>query len=67
MVRKYTSARFGAYSTGKVLTEDESRLLTGIQKVFYWSLSLRDYNILIVSISIEDKLPTILSNSFYLN
>ncbi|GFY86100.1 alpha/beta-Hydrolases superfamily protein [Actinidia rufa] len=28
MVRKYTSARFGAYSTGKVLTEDESRLLT---------------------------------------
>ncbi|PSS31289.1 1-acylglycerol-3-phosphate O-acyltransferase [Actinidia chinensis var. chinensis] len=28
MVRKYTSARFGAYSTGKVLTEDECRLLT---------------------------------------
>ncbi|XP_057469850.1 probable 1-acylglycerol-3-phosphate O-acyltransferase [Actinidia eriantha] len=28
MVRKYTSARFGAYSSGQVLTEDESRLLT---------------------------------------
>ncbi|GFZ10404.1 alpha/beta-Hydrolases superfamily protein [Actinidia rufa] len=28
MVRKYTSARFGANSSGQVLTEDESRLLT---------------------------------------
>ncbi|KAJ4702058.1 1-acylglycerol-3-phosphate O-acyltransferase [Melia azedarach] len=28
LVRKYTSARFGAYSSGTVLTEEESRLLT---------------------------------------
>ncbi|XP_042035846.1 probable 1-acylglycerol-3-phosphate O-acyltransferase [Salvia splendens] len=28
LVRKYTSARFGSYSDGSVLTEDESRLLT---------------------------------------
>jgi len=28
MVRKYTSARFGSYSTGQVLTPEESRLLT---------------------------------------
>ncbi|KAL6995773.1 1-acylglycerol-3-phosphate O-acyltransferase [Sarracenia purpurea var. burkii] len=28
MVRKYTSARFGSYSTGQVLTEEEFRLLT---------------------------------------
>ncbi|KAL7085981.1 hypothetical protein ACP275_14G310900 [Erythranthe tilingii] len=28
IVRKYTSARFGSYSTGEVLTEDESKLLT---------------------------------------
>ncbi|XP_059637140.1 probable 1-acylglycerol-3-phosphate O-acyltransferase [Cornus florida] len=28
LVRRYTSARFGAYSTGDILTEDESRLLT---------------------------------------
>ncbi|KAI8538205.1 hypothetical protein RHMOL_Rhmol09G0084600 [Rhododendron molle] len=28
MVRKYTSARFGAYSTGQVLTAEESSLLT---------------------------------------
>lgn len=29
MVRRYTSARFGSYSTGDVLTEEESKLLTG--------------------------------------
>ncbi|CAI9777869.1 unnamed protein product [Fraxinus pennsylvanica] len=29
LVRKYTSARFGARSQGDVLTEEESRLLTG--------------------------------------
>ncbi|XP_057435022.1 probable 1-acylglycerol-3-phosphate O-acyltransferase [Lotus japonicus] len=28
MVRKYTSARFGTHSTGEVLTEEESKLLT---------------------------------------
>lgn len=28
LVRKYTSARFGQYSTGEVLAEEESRLLT---------------------------------------
>ncbi|GAV72468.1 Abhydrolase_6 domain-containing protein [Cephalotus follicularis] len=28
LVRRYTTARFGAYSTGNVLNEDESRLLT---------------------------------------
>ncbi|KAG6390641.1 hypothetical protein SASPL_148379 [Salvia splendens] len=28
LVRKYTSARFGSYSDGSILTEDESRLLT---------------------------------------
>ncbi|XP_010271460.1 PREDICTED: probable 1-acylglycerol-3-phosphate O-acyltransferase [Nelumbo nucifera] len=28
LVRRYTSARFGTYSTGDVLTEEESRLLT---------------------------------------
>ncbi|KAL6994983.1 1-acylglycerol-3-phosphate O-acyltransferase [Sarracenia purpurea var. burkii] len=28
VVRKYTSARFGSYSTGQVLTKEESRLLT---------------------------------------
>ncbi|KAF9610491.1 hypothetical protein IFM89_022520 [Coptis chinensis] len=28
LVRRYTSSRFGAYSTGELLTEDESRLLT---------------------------------------
>ncbi|KAK9080342.1 hypothetical protein SSX86_000100 [Deinandra increscens subsp. villosa] len=28
LVRRYTSARFGAYSTGEALTEEESRLLT---------------------------------------
>ncbi|OIV96318.1 hypothetical protein TanjilG_09745 [Lupinus angustifolius] len=28
IVRKYTSARFGTHSTGEVLTEEESRLLT---------------------------------------
>ncbi|KAL8135648.1 hypothetical protein AgCh_010330 [Apium graveolens] len=28
LVRKYTTARFGSYSTGDVLTEDESKLLT---------------------------------------
>ncbi|KAI7732503.1 hypothetical protein M8C21_024222 [Ambrosia artemisiifolia] len=28
LVRRYTSARFGEYSTGQPLTEDESRLLT---------------------------------------
>jgi pimeloyl-ACP methyl ester carboxylesterase len=28
LVRKYTSARFGSYSNGDVLTEEESRLLT---------------------------------------
>ncbi|PIA57202.1 hypothetical protein AQUCO_00600140v1 [Aquilegia coerulea] len=27
LVRRYTSARFGAYSTGELLTEEESRLL----------------------------------------
>ena len=29
VVRNYTTARFGTYSTGDVLTEEESRLLTG--------------------------------------
>lgn len=29
LVRKYTSARFGSYSDGDMLTEEESRLLTG--------------------------------------
>ncbi|CAA3033755.1 probable 1-acylglycerol-3-phosphate O-acyltransferase [Olea europaea subsp. europaea] len=29
LVRRYTSARFGAYSEGDILTEEESRLLTG--------------------------------------
>ncbi|XP_078440141.1 alpha/beta-Hydrolases superfamily protein [Wolffia australiana] len=28
LVRKYTSARFGSYSTGQVLNEEESKLLT---------------------------------------
>ncbi|CAL5382361.1 unnamed protein product [Camellia sinensis] len=28
MVRKYTSARFGSYSTGQVLNEEESKLLS---------------------------------------
>ncbi|KAF5208137.1 1-acylglycerol-3-phosphate O-acyltransferase [Thalictrum thalictroides] len=28
LVRRYTTARFGAYSTGELLTEEESRLLT---------------------------------------
>ncbi|XP_050214212.1 probable 1-acylglycerol-3-phosphate O-acyltransferase [Mercurialis annua] len=28
LVRRYTSARFGSYSIGEVLTEDESKLLT---------------------------------------
>ncbi|KAJ7957831.1 1-acylglycerol-3-phosphate O-acyltransferase [Quillaja saponaria] len=28
VVRKYTSARFGSHSTGEILTEEESRLLT---------------------------------------
>ncbi|KAI4316887.1 hypothetical protein L6164_024821 [Bauhinia variegata] len=28
LVRRYTSARFGTYSTGDVMTEEESRLLT---------------------------------------
>lgn len=30
MVRKYTSARFGTHSTGEMLTEEESKLLTGM-------------------------------------
>jgi hypothetical protein len=29
LVRRYTTARFGAYSTGVVLAEEESKLLTG--------------------------------------
>ena len=29
LVRRYTSARFGSHSTGSLLTEEESRLLTG--------------------------------------
>lgn len=29
VVRRYTSARFGTYSSGTTLTEEESRLLTG--------------------------------------
>ncbi|PKA59993.1 cardiolipin-specific phospholipase [Apostasia shenzhenica] len=28
LVRRYTSARFGSYSTGNILTEEEARLLT---------------------------------------
>lgn len=32
LVRKYTSARFGAHSIGEILTEEESRLLTGMVK-----------------------------------
>lgn len=30
MVRKYTTNRFGTYSAGDVLNEEESKLLTGI-------------------------------------
>ena len=30
MVRKYTSARFVTHTTGEMLTESESRLLTGM-------------------------------------
>lgn len=29
LVRRYTSASFGTYSSGATLTEEESRLLTG--------------------------------------
>lgn len=29
LVRRYTSARFGSYSSGDMLTEEEGRLLTG--------------------------------------
>lgn len=29
IVRRYTTARFGSYSSGDTLTEEESRLLTG--------------------------------------
>lgn len=29
LVRRYTSARFGSYSEGTTLSEEESRLLTG--------------------------------------
>lgn len=32
IVRKYTSARFGTHSTGEILTEEESTLLTGIAR-----------------------------------
>lgn len=33
LVRKYTSARFSSYSTGDLLTEEESKLLTGSLKI----------------------------------
>ncbi|KAK4768427.1 hypothetical protein SAY87_003568 [Trapa incisa] len=38
LVRRYTSARFGTYSSGTTLTEDESRLLTDY---FYHTLAAK--------------------------
>ena len=34
IVQRYTSARFGAYARGEMLTETESKLLTGISVTF---------------------------------
>ncbi|KAF8406511.1 hypothetical protein HHK36_008600 [Tetracentron sinense] len=38
LVQRYTSARFGSYSTGNILTEEESRLLTDY---FYHTLAAK--------------------------
>lgn len=35
IVQRYTTARFGSYSNGNILTEEESKLLTGsVRSVF---------------------------------
>lgn len=55
LVHKYMSARFGAYSTGEVLSGEETRLLTGIVKrLICWSLLLSDCYALMVILSCED-------------
>lgn len=55
VVHKYTSARFGAYSSGEVLSDEETRLLTGIfKRLICWSLVLSGYYDLTVIPSCED-------------
>lgn len=44
LVRKYTSARFGAQAQGTVLTEEESRLLTGtLPSILFGCGTLRSF------------------------
>lgn len=38
-MHRYTTARFGAYSSGEVLTEEEAKLLTGSVGFFFRSMS----------------------------
>ncbi|CAN6463699.1 unnamed protein product [Victoria cruziana] len=55
LVRKYTTARFGSYSTGSTLNEEESRLLTGIFLILLkWHFS-----------SLGDELVQILSSQTF--